>query len=121
MLRIIVVLTGCWLLAACVAPPEKRDPLQFGFGLLLAEDYERARTHFESLHAEHPRDPYIALGLGVALDELGDRERAAEMYRIAVEEGAHSPVHQVVAHGKLSQRTTSAATLARKNLEALDG
>lgn len=118
--RIAFIFIGCALLAAC-ASPERQRPLQFGVGYLVAEDYASAKAHFEKLHETHPRDPYIALNLGVALEKLGETDRAAEMYRIAIEEGEHTPVHLTVTDGNQARQTTSVAMLARRNLERLDG
>lgn len=114
-------LTAAVLLVAACATPESAQPVQYGLGLLAAEDYAAAKAHFSALRKKYPADPYVALNLGVALQQLGENEQAAEMYRVAIEAGENAPVHLTVNNGDRGRRFTNAAELARENLAGLKG
>jgi Tfp pilus assembly protein PilF len=60
---------------------------QRGFAALEAGDYPTARRELVEAQKGLPRDPFVALDLGVVCQHLGDRTEAEAQYRRVLETG----------------------------------
>jgi len=109
------VLTGL-LLSGCSG---QGDDLDNGWNMIAAQDYSSARAHYQSMLAENPNDPYTNLNLGVAYEELGDKQLAAKHYQVAIANGKDAEIQEVAQDGKTAARSTTVAKLAQENLAGL--
>ena len=104
------------LVAGCTGQGKEADD---GWSMMVAEDYAGARAHYESLLASDPNNPYVNLNLGVAYEELGDKERAAKHYQVALANGKDAGVSEVAEDGSVAGRRTTVAKVAEENLAGL--
>ena len=104
------------LLAGCTSPTPRADD---GWAMLVAQDYAGARAYYEQAVAANPDDPYVHLNLGVAYEKLGDKERAAQHYRVALANGQEAEITEVAEDGRVAARRTTVARLAEENLAGL--
>jgi|HubBroStandDraft_1064217.scaffolds.fasta_scaffold00087_35 Tfp pilus assembly protein PilF len=87
-----------------------------GVEAIAAHDFAAAERHLAAAAQLAPDDPYVALNLGVAYQNLGELEKARAAYRHAVEIGEGvKPVRVTDPH--YAGRTV--ADLARDNLASL--
>jgi tetratricopeptide (TPR) repeat protein len=115
-LAVVGALVAGLLLAGCTASSKAEDD---GWELLVARDFQGARAYYETVLAERPNDPYANLNLGVAYEELGDKEMAAKHYRVALANGKNSQVRRVLEDGSIAPRETYIAKVAEENLAKL--
>lgn len=108
------ILTGL-VLAGCASGPDAE--LEEGFDLLVAQDYADARDHYESMLDEHPDNPYVHLNLGVAYQQLGERELARRHFEAAIAHGGGAEVTRVAEEAGVAAETSTVVELARQNLE----
>ena len=105
------------LLSACAS--ERHSELEQGWDLMVAKDYAAARDHYERMLAEDPTNPWANLNLGVAYEELGDKEKAARYYQAAIANGRDAEIGVVAETGNVAERGTTVETVAQENLRAL--
>ena len=118
MLRLAVVsaMVAGLLLSGCSRQTEALDT---GWTMITEQDYGPARVHYKSMLAEDPNNPYANLNLGVAYEETGDNEMAAQHYQVAVANGKHARIQQVSQDGNVAPRRTTVAQIAEENLRCL--
>ena len=104
------------LLSGCSGQGEGLDD---GWSMIKAEDYAAARAHYQSMLAEDPNNPYVNLNLGVAYEELGDKEMAAKHYQVALANGKDAEIEEVAQDGNTAPRATTVAKVAEENLATL--
>lgn len=93
--------------------------LDDGWDMIVAQDYNSARAHYQSLLADDPNNPYVNLNLGVAYEELGDKEMAAKHYQVAVANGKDAQIKEVAQDGNTADRSTTVMKVAQENLATL--
>jgi tetratricopeptide (TPR) repeat protein len=91
-----------------------------GWNLIVAKDYQAARTHYLSKLVENPNDPYVNLNLGVTYEELGDTDLAVTHYQLAIANGKDAKIQEVAQDGKVVLRSTTVSEIAEENLAALE-
>ena len=104
------------LLAGCAG---QGDEIDNGWSMIVAQDYAGARSHYQTLLADDPNNPYVNLNLGVAYEELGDREMAAKHYQVAIANGKDAEIEEVAQDGNVAGRATTVAKVAEENLAKL--
>lgn len=104
--------------AGCTGHSKEQDD---GWSMIVAQDFAGARAHYQTLLADDPNNPYLNLNLGVAFDELGDKEMAAKHYRVAIANGRDAEIAEVADDGNVAKRASTVANVARQNLAALGG
>jgi Flp pilus assembly protein TadD len=116
-----VAVIAAMLLAGC--SDDKPDPAEAlklayrqGFEAMQAHDFAKAKQHLGEAAQLAPDDPYVALNLGVAYQNLGelDKARAAYLQAVKIGEGV-KPARVTDPH--YAGRTV--AELARDNLASL--
>ena len=118
MLRLAVVsaMVAGLLLSGCSRQTEALDT---GWTMITEQDYASARVHYKSMLAEDPNNPYANLNLGVAYEETGDNEMAAQHYQVAVANGKNARIQAVSQDGNVAPRRTTVAKIAEENLRCL--
>ena len=111
------LMTGV-LLSGCSGQGEDLDN---GWKMITAQDFSSARAHYQSLLAENPNNPYANLNLGVAYEELGDKQMAAKHYQVAVANGKDAEIQEVSQDGNTAMRATTVSKIAQENLAGLNG
>lgn len=86
---------------------------------MLAEEYDTAAQHYESVLVDYPDNPYAHLNLGVAYQRLGKNELARQHYEAAIATGGEAEVTQVAKEDGVAPQTTTVAELARQNMQTL--
>jgi Flp pilus assembly protein TadD len=107
------------ILAACGGPSDEETAklaYRQGFEALQARDFAAAERYLDQAAALTPDDPYVALDLGVAAQNLGELDKARAAYGHAIELGERTKPARAT-----DPRYTgrSVAQLARDNLAAL--
>jgi Flp pilus assembly protein TadD len=113
---VVGAMMAAFLLPGCASQSTTLDE---GWKLIKAEDYASARAHYQSALAENPDNPYANLNLGVALEELGDKEMAAKHYQVAVANGKDARILVVAQDGSVAKRATTVSKVAEENLAGL--
>ncbi|MEM7210284.1 MAG: tetratricopeptide repeat protein [Pseudomonadota bacterium] len=93
--------------------------LQSGLAAIHKGSYVEAESHFESMLAEDPGDPYVLLNLGVAKARLGKTGEAEQLYRKAILTGGDAPVRSVVVKQGGQDVESTVAAIAAQNLADL--
>ncbi|HUS52548.1 MAG TPA: tetratricopeptide repeat protein [Thermohalobaculum sp.] len=106
------------LLSGCTS---QNTSLDDGWKLIKAQDYAAARSHYQSMLADDPNNPYANLNLGVANEELGDKATAAKHYQAAITNGKDAKIWQVAEDGNVAGRSTTVLKVAEENLAGLGG
>ncbi len=115
-LAVIGAMMAGLLLSGCSGQSEGLDD---GWSMIVAEDYASAQTHYQSMLAEDPNNPYANLNLGVAYEETGDNEMAAKHYQVAVANGQDAEIEEIAQDGKVAPRASTVAKIAQENLASL--
>ena len=115
-LSVVGVMIAGLILAGCSGQGEDLDA---GWDMITAEDYSSARAHYQSMLAEDPNNPYANLNIGVAYEELGDKEMAAKHYQVAIANGKDAEFQEVAQDGNTAGRATTVAKIAQENLAGL--
>ena len=120
MRRLIVcsALVAGFMVAGCSVDDESH---RNAWGSIVAQDFNSARSQYESILASNPNDPYANLNIGVAFEELGDNAMAAKHYQIAIANGENSPISEVAQDGATAGRETTVKTVATENLKRVTG
>lgn len=106
------------MVAGCAGQSKQQDD---GWSMIVAQDYAGARAHYQSMLADDPNNPYVNLNLGVAFEELGDKEMAAKHYQVAIANGRDAEIAEVAEDGNVAKSSTTVASVARRNLAGLGG
>jgi tetratricopeptide (TPR) repeat protein len=109
------MMTGL-LLSGCTGQGDAYDD---GWSMIKSQDYAAARAHYQSMLAEDPNNPYVNLNLGVAYEELGDKELAAKHYQVALANGKDAEIEEVAQDGNSAPRSTTVSKVAEENLATL--
>jgi tetratricopeptide (TPR) repeat protein len=117
-LAVVGAVMSALMLSGCSGLGEDQDN---GWDMIAAQDFSSARAHYQSMLAENPNDPYANLNLGVAYEELGDKQLAAKHYQVAIANGKDAEIQEVAQDGKTAARSTTVAKIAQENLAGLGG
>ena len=93
--------------------------LDEGWSSGAGQESASARGHDPSRLAEDPKQRYVNLDVGVAVEESGDNEMAAKHDQGAVANGAEANIHEVAQDGNVAPRATTVAKIAQENLACL--
>ena len=115
-LAVVSAVVAGLVLAGCTGSNQGVDD---GWSMIVAEDYDSSRAHYQSMLADDPNNPYVNLNLGVSFEETGNNEMAAKHYQVAVANGKNSLVTEVAQDGNAAPRRTTVAKIAEENLACL--